>query len=413
VSTPTGDKSKIDNDEAREALERFIVDNDDLLSLESRIGKFNIFDALSITDIEIRHSNFLAFILDPAESHGQGQVFLKAILMDLLKHASPELRPLSPIDLDGIDLRGIEVKREWKNIDLLIVCKDPHFAVVIENKIGSREHSNQLARYKNTVTDHYGSLPTLYVYLTRDGDEPSEDCWVPYTYAEIHHVLSRVRQTYQNAIGDEIRVFLDHYLNLIGTRFMNDEELDKLCRQIHKNHRRALELVWDRVGTPEAGMIREVANALEAKGGWRIARQTSSMLKFMPQAWLNWSPPIGIEFEDKRVWLVLMFRPKPGKLIVLLELQGMEDNATRTKIVDLLLKESQKAGFKAHSARRTLGARYTRVSGRESVLEWDEGEEPNVEDIRSKVEEKLDELNQRMEKLAMVLKPFCKGLAAK
>src|SRR6266852_7115236 len=114
------------------ALERFVVENDDLLALESLVGKFNIFDALEIARVEIRHSNFLAFILDPAESHGQGQLFLKAVLMDLLKKAKPERRPLSPIDLDGTDLRGVEVRREWKNIDLLIICQEPRFSVVIE-----------------------------------------------------------------------------------------------------------------------------------------------------------------------------------------------------------------------------------------------------------------------------------------
>src|SRR5437870_4902030 len=119
------------------ALERFVVDNEELLALESLIGKFNIFDALGIARWEIRHSNFLAFILDPAESHGQGQLFLKALLMDLLKATPADLRPLSPIELDGTDLRGVEVKREWKNIDLLITCKEPRFAVVIENKVGS------------------------------------------------------------------------------------------------------------------------------------------------------------------------------------------------------------------------------------------------------------------------------------
>jgi hypothetical protein len=49
--------------EALAALERFVVDNDDLLALESLIGRFNIFDALNIARVEIRHSNFLALIL--------------------------------------------------------------------------------------------------------------------------------------------------------------------------------------------------------------------------------------------------------------------------------------------------------------------------------------------------------------
>ena len=96
-----------ENSDSLEALERFVVENDDLLQLESHIGRFNIFDALGITRVEIRHSNFLAFILDPAESHGQGQLFLRAVLMDFLKNATLELRPLSPIDLDGTDLRGV------------------------------------------------------------------------------------------------------------------------------------------------------------------------------------------------------------------------------------------------------------------------------------------------------------------
>src|SRR5437763_158985 len=99
-------KTGLDDSEARKALERFVIENDDLLTLESRIGTFNIFDALRIAHVEIRHSNFLAFILDPAESHRQGLLFLKAILIDLLKNCPAELRPLSPIDLDGAELRG-------------------------------------------------------------------------------------------------------------------------------------------------------------------------------------------------------------------------------------------------------------------------------------------------------------------
>jgi hypothetical protein len=94
------------------ALERFVVDNDELLELESRIGRFNIFDALRVDRAEIRHSNFLAWLLNPAESHGQGALFLRAVLMDLLQSA-PEFRPFSPIELDGEELRGVEVHREF------------------------------------------------------------------------------------------------------------------------------------------------------------------------------------------------------------------------------------------------------------------------------------------------------------
>src|SRR5438552_18477945 len=101
-----------ENSDSLEALERFVVENDCLLQLESHIGRFNIFDALGITRVEFRHSNFLAFILDPAESHGQGQLFLKAVLMAMLKRSAPATSPLSQIELVGTVLRGIDIKRD-------------------------------------------------------------------------------------------------------------------------------------------------------------------------------------------------------------------------------------------------------------------------------------------------------------
>jgi len=117
---------ELDEDHAElEAIERFIVENDDLLELERRIGRFNIFDALGIARAEIRHSNFLAWLMDPAESHGQGSLFLKAVLMDLLKQSPPSQRPLSPVELDGIELQGVEIFRERLNIDLIICCASP------------------------------------------------------------------------------------------------------------------------------------------------------------------------------------------------------------------------------------------------------------------------------------------------
>ena len=79
-----------------EALERFVVDNDDLLALEERVGRFNLFDALGIARRELSHSNFLAWLLDPAESHGQGPLFLRAVLMDLLRQTPVEQSAVQP-----------------------------------------------------------------------------------------------------------------------------------------------------------------------------------------------------------------------------------------------------------------------------------------------------------------------------
>jgi hypothetical protein len=199
-----------------EALERFVVENDDLLELEERIGRFNIFDSLGIARAEIRHSNFLAWLLDPAESHGQGPLFLNAVLMDLFKQAPPEKRPLSPVDLDGLELQGVEIRREWRNIDIVILCNQPRFVIAIENKIDAGEHSGQLQRYEDTLEREFAAIPHMHVFLTPEGNAPSDEDWVPYSYGDLHRVLDRCRRVNHGAIGDEVEVFLDHYLRLTG-----------------------------------------------------------------------------------------------------------------------------------------------------------------------------------------------------
>lgn len=357
--------------EERKVLERFVVENDDLLDLESRIGRFNIFDALGITWVEIRHSNFLAFILDPAESHGQGQVFLKALLMDLFRNAPPDF-PCSPIDLDGTDLRGVEVKREWKSIDLLITCKEPRFAVAIENKVRSQEHSDQLARYKNALADSYAGLPVLHVYLTPDADEPSEESWIPYSYSRIHYVLSRVREAHKNAIGDDVRIFLDHYLSLLGTRFMDSKELDELCRRIYKNHRQALDLIWERVGSPDAAAFAEVLDVLEHDARWQILCRSSKYADIVPRSWLEWLPPFGLEDDAP---LCVHIRWKATNLAYTIFVGPMQNAMQRERIVTKLREDAPSCGFKSSKAYQVQG-KWNRITAIDRFLQWGEDDQP-------------------------------------
>ncbi len=392
--------------EALAALERFVVDNDDLLALESLIGGFNIFDALNIARVEIRHSNFLAFILDPAESHGQGQLFLKAVLMDLLKAAPAEKRPLSPIDLDGTDLSGVEVRREWGNIDLLITCQQPPFVIAIENKIGSQEHSDQLTRYEATIRTHYPDARPMFVYLTPNSDEPSEDTWVTYRYSDIYRVLTRVRTTHHSAIGEDVLIFLDHYLSLIGARFMNDTRIDQLCQRIYKNHRHALDLIFERIGSSKSGVLAEAEAVLREDPRWHVFYRAANVIDFVPKAWLEWLPPVGLDDQkdDPRSWLIFRLDLGDGKLDYYVEVRRMADLTKRRQIIDKLIAEGPKFGFR-HSGREVKD-NYTRISGRERILKWDEDHEPEADSIRIAVKKKLDEVFPKIEGVPLVLKPL-------
>ncbi len=71
---------------ALQQLEAFDTD-EQLRDLEEALTRFNLFDAIGATHKELWHSDFLAFLLDPAENHGLGDGFTRLFLAE----AAPKL----------------------------------------------------------------------------------------------------------------------------------------------------------------------------------------------------------------------------------------------------------------------------------------------------------------------------------
>ncbi|MBI4205367.1 MAG: hypothetical protein HY527_10110 [Betaproteobacteria bacterium] len=82
----------------------------------------------------------------------------------------------------------------------------------------------------------------------------------------------------------------------------------------------------------------------------------------------------------------------------------MADLAKRREIVERLIAEGSKFGFR-HSGREVKD-NYTRVSGRERLLRWNEDDEPESDSIRAAVKKKLDEVFPKLEGVPVVLKPL-------
>lgn len=74
----------IDSDEGHVML-AFLQDINCLDVLRPWTNGTNIFEVLKIARTEIRHSNMLAWLLDPNESHNLGTSFLYAFITDLSK----------------------------------------------------------------------------------------------------------------------------------------------------------------------------------------------------------------------------------------------------------------------------------------------------------------------------------------
>lgn len=159
---------------AKEALREFIHENAELERLESVVDEFNIFTSLNIVNQEIRHSDCLSWLMNPNESHGIGDYFLASFLKKVSFRASSlGIESPSIFDIDSRSFDDAEILREWRNIDILIRCDGQKLTCVIENKIHTKEHSEQFRRYKNIVEKEYPDYKKLLVYLTVEGDIPS------------------------------------------------------------------------------------------------------------------------------------------------------------------------------------------------------------------------------------------------
>lgn len=227
----------------RDLLEAFVVNNQDLEQLEAMLAEFNIFEAIGVIRQEIRHSHFLAFLLNPVQNHGLGDVFLKRWLKNVLIEA--ERPPVSPVDIDIAEMRHVEVRREWRHIDILV--HDPENALVcfIENKIYSGEHSNQLERYHTIVKNEFPGYRLIPIFLSPEGEQPSYEAFIPTSYGTIVRVLEDVCTTYRSVVGSEVTTLIAHYMTMLRRHIVSDSEIAKLCQKIYRQHKEALDLIFE------------------------------------------------------------------------------------------------------------------------------------------------------------------------
>ena len=127
-------------------------------------ANFNVFRLLRMEEDEVRlHSRFIAELLDPKGSHGQGSAFLEMFLkevecsrrIDADKARVEREHYIGRVEMSGADPTG-------GRIDVFITDDSRHIS--IENKIDHGEGDHQVERYCN-----HDPESNFVLYLTPDG----------------------------------------------------------------------------------------------------------------------------------------------------------------------------------------------------------------------------------------------------
>lgn len=106
---------------------------------------------------ELSHDAFIAWLLswsDPVYHNNSLNSFSFKVLKKFFEISDKKIS----------DIKEVEVKTQWRNIDVLVIVTEEtgnKWAIIIENKMYTSEHSDQLKRYREVVKedDDLKSIP--------------------------------------------------------------------------------------------------------------------------------------------------------------------------------------------------------------------------------------------------------------
>lgn len=285
--------------ETRQRLQALEAD-EDLTALQRPPATFNIFEATGDTWHELRHSHLLYFLLNSRETHGLEDMFIKSLLQrvwPLDNFASTFNGPSAWTAYREYSLADDE-KNEQGRVDILLLHEGQGLAVIIENKINSGEHSNQLDLYYRVLKGR--GWATRGVYLTRHGLIPSHSKYVPISYVVVCAVIDEILT--DQVVANDVRTLLTHYIEMVRRHIVNEQDIDAACQRIYRQHEQAIKLVQERVSARQ----KKIGDALERQVRQLVGPQNihnwepndSRILRFVLPEWKNepllytkeWSP---------------------------------------------------------------------------------------------------------------------------
>lgn len=258
-----------------------------LAQLEQLLAGFNLFEVLGNTRREERHSDFLAFLLSPSQPHGLGDAVLRAFIQTALEAEPEEPSGIRAIHAALLDLTDVRVERESNRIDILVTVDKERFVLLIENKVDTDEHSNQLQRYLDTIRLKHRDWSVLPVFLTRSGHTPTHPAYHPVSYNDVHRVLRSMLDRHRTMLTSDIEVVLRHYCEMLERHILEDTEIALLARKIYARHRRALDIIFEHRPDDQELLHDSIVAAITNDPALRLVYASKSSVQFFPVAWDN------------------------------------------------------------------------------------------------------------------------------
>jgi hypothetical protein len=375
-------------------LAALFIGNSAFAEIEAAFDRFCPFEAVGVIRQEIRHGQFLEYVFNPQRPHGFGSDCLQAFFHAAATAASAEepIAGFSPLDIHLMELDNAVVRREWRNIDLLIEVPSHKLIVAVELKIDASEHSGQLKRYRETVETNWpraDGWKQVFVFLTKRGDEPSSEDGTGWLTLELEAVTSEMHKLVEREVGAvDARRLLQSYIDMLRRHHLTNERLEQLASKLWAEHGAALEYLVEQRPDAVAELFRQLftdrerlAAAMTEAAGTEIVPDhcTPGMLRFAVTAWddlpnyltADWTP-------SKRHLLIEIVRGGRGRRTIrMYVLLGKGNQAVRQKVYQAL-----ESADVAERRKRQFTGDWTRLSSVNLMILPEEEEFPFDQTLR-------------------------------
>lgn len=279
---------------------RFMAEDNRMARLESLIeaqrSELDLFEVLRIQDSELAHSNFLAWLLDPAGNHELEHHFLRGFL-ELTAEAAiqRDISAVCPARLESIDWSDIEVRREWQFIDILVLSEKSEFVCAIENKIWADEGigesgKSQLTVYRKVLEREFPGFKTHLVFLSPGGMESSDsterEYWIPENYRTVRHLIAQCLREFDGIASQEVLTLMDQYDRTLRRNIVPESsEVGALAVEIYLEHRDAIEFISRNKPDYRAGIKEILKEAIRSQEGWVLCAENPQYIRFTTSDW--------------------------------------------------------------------------------------------------------------------------------
>ncbi|HXH69696.1 MAG TPA: PD-(D/E)XK nuclease family protein [Pyrinomonadaceae bacterium] len=263
-------------------------------------------EILGIAHRVLQHSNFLAWLFNPNESHNLGDFAIKEFIK--LYYRENQFQDLglqtklSVFDFVHLDFDDLEIKREHKNIDLILLSKKNEFCIVIENKIYSTEGKGQLEKYRSWIENEYPNFKyKIYIFLSlfeQDISEEEQDYYLQLDYTHIVKLIEPIIQT--GNLADKTKFVFEQYLQTLKSMLNQNEEIELIAQNLYRKYKSAFDLVFKYAEPSNSGLTKNILENL-IKNESKIRRFGNSKYTFQPNFLYELLPVLkanGIITED-------------------------------------------------------------------------------------------------------------------